>query len=212
MKDGRVLLIVADVCGQGLSAAVTAAGLRALFHTIAPLEDDPSAVVQRVNRYLLGSLPQHAFVTLAVVAVDPTNGALECVNAGHLPLLLATDKAVHLMQAGDTSALGLTEGTPAGARYRMRSGDVLLLYTDGVTESQDPHRRVFGDERLMSELEKARTALSDASASTLAESLMKTVSVHRGSLMPVDDTTLLVARWHGEGPRSEDDVGEQTEV
>lgn len=198
LADGRVLLVCADVCGKGLQASLVASSLHTLVHSLVETESDLDRVVVRINKYLCRFLPEHSFVTFVCLAIDPVTGDLECVNAGHPPALLVSSRGVERLQTGVNSALGIAELSIQSERRRLALGDMLLLYSDGVTEAEDAERQPLGEERLMNEFQRIVVSMNDARMQTVLESLSHTVSVHRGSLMAADDTTFLVARWIGD--------------
>lgn len=196
MADGRVLLIMADVCGKGLQASLIASSLHTFVHALSDASHGLPELVERMNKYLCHYLPEHSFVTAVCIAYHPRSGQLECVNAGHPPpILVSSAGAVRFLQSGDNVALGMMAGMrPVAARYDMAFGDVLLLYTDGVTEAEDSSRAPLGSSRVASEFGSIVADLPDAPADTMQRRLAQTITMHRGSSMAADDTTLLIAR------------------
>jgi serine phosphatase RsbU (regulator of sigma subunit) len=198
LADGRVLRVCADVCGKGLQASLTASSLHTLLYATVETETELCRIAERMNRYLCRFLPERSFVTFAGLALDPETGEIECLNAGHPPPLWVSGGQVRSLQSSVNPALGIIDSEMLSERQELAPGDVLLLYSDGVIEAEDAERRPLGAARLAHEFEKTVADLNEASVQTVLESLSKTVSVHRGSLMAADDTTFLVARWQGD--------------
>lgn len=196
LSDGRVLLIMADVCGKGLQASLIASSLHTFVHALSDADLQLPELVDRMNKYLCHYLPEHSFVTAVCIAFDSKSGRLECLNAGHPPaILVSSTGSVRFLQSGDNVALGMMEDMrPVAESYDMDFGDVLLLYTDGVTEAEDSNRAPLGGNRIATEFARIVSDLPDAPADTMQRRLSQTVTMHRGSSMAADDTTLLIAR------------------
>jgi hypothetical protein len=111
LGDGRILCIVADVCGKGLQAALVTSSIHTLLHAIAADGLSLTTMLERLDTHLGAYLPEDSFVTLVAVAFDPASGALECVNAGHLaPIVVDARGRVRRLQAAENPALGLGLG------------------------------------------------------------------------------------------------------
>jgi sigma-B regulation protein RsbU (phosphoserine phosphatase) len=153
--DGRLTLVVADVAGKGVAAALVMAAFRALLRGCLEAGGSLAEVVAKLNRTLPDSLAGVVFVTAFVARLDPASGTLTYVNCGHNPPFIVRDPAA-AGEAGATTWLdagGPVLGAFPEARFeegsaRLAPGDVLVLYTDGVVESADPARTHFGAERL----------------------------------------------------------------
>ena len=139
MPDGRLGIAVADVTGKGVPAALLMANVQAGLHgqTIHP--GTAAEIIGRMNDLMYESTDAHMFVTFALILLDPATGSIESVSAGHEPtLLIRPDGSYEKLEAG-----GLMLGMMPGFGYteveaRMEPGDVLVLYTDGVTEAMGP--------------------------------------------------------------------------
>jgi serine phosphatase RsbU (regulator of sigma subunit) len=139
MPDGRLGIAVADVTGKGVPAALLMANVQAGLHgqTIHP--GSAAEIIGRMNDLMYESTDAHMFVTFALILLDPATGSIESVSAGHEPtLLVRPDGSYEKLEAG-----GLMLGMLPGFAYteiesRMEPGDVLVLYTDGVTEAMGP--------------------------------------------------------------------------
>src|SRR5690606_2146650 len=152
-------------------------------------------LVAKMNSYLCEYLPVHSFVTLVCVAIDAKTGLMECVNAGHPPAIVVEDGGkVTLLQSNCNVALGMVETEFVSECSILCERDVLFLYTDGLTEAEDPQRHPLGTDGLRLELTRIVTSLPDADVETLRRRLTQAISMHRGTLMAKDDTTFLIAR------------------
>jgi sigma-B regulation protein RsbU (phosphoserine phosphatase) len=149
LADGRFALGVGDVCGKGVPAALFMGITKTLIRiNLRENPDLPGAIV-KANAFLADNNAGQLFATALYVAYDPRSGALEYCNCGHLPgLIRRPGGAVETLPVG-----GLPVGLFAPMRVtvhqaQLRPGDLFLLYTDGVTEAEDPETLQFGEERL----------------------------------------------------------------
>src|SRR5438132_6112498 len=148
-ENGKMVIALGDVSGKGTAAALLMSSLHAAVHAQADTHNSIVTTIAAVNRYLVESIPQNRFVTLFYAELDPSKGDLTFVNAGHNPPLI-----VH---AGGTmeqlAAGGLPLGIMSDAEFRegrtqLRAGDVLVVYSDGVSEAVNPKGEEFGPTRL----------------------------------------------------------------
>lgn len=189
LGGGRQALVVADVAGKGVAASLLAATLQgALAAEIAearPLGE----TVTRVNRVHCRLAPVGKFITMVVAVLEP-DGSVALVNAGHCPVLHAGANGV-----GAVAAPGIALGLDADAEYRehvlrLAPGDSLLLYSDGVVESEGPDRELFGEARLVDLVARAATL---PAAELLAE-ITRAIDTFRRGVAVTDDVTVLAVR------------------
>jgi sigma-B regulation protein RsbU (phosphoserine phosphatase) len=191
-QGGKLLLIVADVAGKSVPAALLMATMQASLRTIAG-EDAPLVdLVARLNRYASAySLDGRRFTTAILAQYDPGSGRLEYVNAGHNPpVLRRADGSLEKLEAG-----GLPLGIESTAVYEsaaveLRSGDAVIFYTDGVVEAFNSAGQEFGNPRWF---ETVRS-LPQGSAQHSLEYLMWQLDVFVGATRQSDDITCLVFR------------------
>lgn len=189
LGDDRQALVVADVCGKGIAASLLAATLQgALAAQIA--EPRPlGEAIARVNRVHCRLAPVGKFITMAVVVIEP-DGTLSLVNAGHCPGLHVQAGGVARLVTGGM-ALGLdADADYAAATIRMQRGDILVLYTDGVIECEDPHRELFGEQRLVDVV----AARQGATATQVLADVLRAVDRFRGGAPMSDDLSVVVVR------------------
>ncbi len=189
-EDGRFYLMLGDVAGKGLGAALLAARLQATFRALAPSASTLAAVGDQLNRIFHRDGPSNRFATLVVLAGQPGSPTLRVLNAGHPPPLIARNGDVTAVPSGGP-ALGII----AGARYAehevtLSPGDTLLVYSDGVTEAMNADGDLFGEDRLISSFRMlARTALTD-----VGPGLQAVVRQYEGDARPHDDVSIIVVR------------------
>src|SRR5262249_5942264 len=156
LPDGRLALVIADVAGKGLGAALYMATGRALIRTLVPLGiSAPAAVLAGVNDRLLADTHAGLFITAFFGVLDLASGTLTYANAGHRPPLLLAESATGAVQL--LNPTGLVLGVEPEVTWREETvelgvGDRLLLYTDGVTEAQDAGGAFFETEQLVATL------------------------------------------------------------
>jgi phosphoserine phosphatase RsbU/P len=149
-NDGAHGFVIADVSGKGVSAGILMTSLQTAFHTIVPETDSPLKVLEKINRLYIHNIKFTTFVTIFFAKIDPRTCTLIYANAGHNPALLyhsGTKKHEWLKRTG--IAIGLMEGFDVHSEsLQLESGDILVFYTDGVTEAASPQREPFERDRL----------------------------------------------------------------
>lgn len=192
LADGRLGLIIADVSGKGIPASLLMSAFRASLLSQALDDATPGAVLERVNWFLHRSVEPGRFVTAFLAFLNPGTGALEYSNAGHNPPFVfpgATGRPSPLEEGG--VMLGAFEtGHWRTARAQLAPGDLLVLYTDGVTEAQNEAGEFWDEEGLLDFVEPRRAATCDR----LAPEILAEVRRFEGEHGPSDDITLLLAR------------------
>ncbi|MCU0255293.1 MAG: SpoIIE family protein phosphatase [Vicinamibacterales bacterium] len=160
LGDGRLGLLVADVAGQGTSAALYMAELKGLLLSLSKIHDSPRSLLSQVNHVLADNLDSRSFITMTYAIVDVAAGTLTYARAGHTPLLHYTacgDGRRHVVPyAPDGLVVGLRiEGVAARfdqllqeCTLPLRPGDVFVFYTDGISEAMNGAADLFGEDRL----------------------------------------------------------------
>jgi len=196
LDDRCIGILVADVTGHGVPAALIASMLKVAFASQAAHAGDPALVLTGLNRALCGKFEEH-FVTAAYIFVDLDKLVLRYAGAGHPPLLLAPRTNAHGRESDsrEVDANGLMlglfpEATYSSVEMQLDAGDRLLLYTDGISEAMNAGREEFGKSRL-----KQFLAASTTSASHFADALLLELRRWSGTdsgRSQDDDITLLV--------------------
>lgn len=190
-KDGRFGFAVGDVMGKGMPASLLMANLQASLRILVNDHETPDQVMDRLNCLLVHNIRLTKFVTLFLAKFNKSNRTLTYTNAGHNPpLLLRNDhEALWLRPTG--AAVGLIENSEfQSATVQLRPGDLLVFYTDGVTETHNAEEDEFGDERL---LQIAKDHIN-AAPQELVKVLRDRLREFGGTKRPEDDTTLMVIR------------------
>jgi len=185
-------ILVADVSGHGLPAALIASMLQVALAAQLPHASDPARVLAGLNHSLCGKFKYH-FVTASYIFVDMERNVLSCAAAGHPPLLLwraSTGCASEILENG--LLLGLfPEATYSFVEIPLQPGDKAVLYTDGILEARSPSEQEFGPDLLKGFLESNHNLKVNAFADLLLEELMGW-SEHPKGEGQADDITLLV--------------------
>src|SRR6267378_2271228 len=155
--DDQIGIVIADVAGKGVPAALLMAFLRASLRAATHTGYSPNISMSKVNYLLWESIERNQFVTAFYGLLDATNGTLAYSNAGHNPpLLLNVDGSARFLEQGGVP-LGMFRDTRYYEFYlTLEPGQVLVLYTDGVTEANNPEEEEFGRDRLVEAVRAAR--------------------------------------------------------
>ncbi len=188
----RLGVLVADVSGKGLAAALIMVSFRAYIHATIINELAMRVVMGRVNRLIHETTGGERFITTFYGLIDPENKRLLYINAGHNPpMLLRADKTTRFLDES-----GLPIGVFEDSRYSesvvdFLPGDILVLYTDGVTEATNQHDESFGLERL----EQIVRADSDHRAHDICQAVARAVREHSAAVGgPEDDLTISIIK------------------
>ena len=200
LDDGRVVLVLADVCGKGVGAALFMALFRSLLRALAGPEFSSAATtrdgllmtVQGTNDYIARTHGRaNMFATAFVAVLDPTSGVLEYVNAGHEPpAVLGVGGVLRARLAPTGPALGLMPDLEFGVcTQQLAPGETLFAFTDGVTDARDPRDDAFGEERLMALLQA-----EGMPAAALLERVDAALSGYIATALQFDDVAMLATR------------------
>ena len=190
--DGRVALLVADVSGKGMPAALLMSSLQARVQILFDPPDNLAALVTKLNRIICQTCPGNRFITFFIGVIDPATGEMTYCNAGHNPpVLVRADGAVEHLEGG-----GMILGIFAKATYESQTcclnpGDVVVLFSDGVTEATQPGLdEEFGEDRLAQIVAEQRTQSAQSILDCVNDRLMQWI----GGAPQADDITLVVGR------------------
>ena len=195
LSENELCFCVADVSGKGVPAALFMAMSKILIKSRATDDRDPAKVIARVNDELGEDNPECMFVTVFFAVLNLCTGELTFTNAGHNPPLIR--KA-----SGEVEVVcdlhGPVAGVLPGEDYRqstlqMESGDVLLVFTDGVTEAMDVDRNLYGDDRLFDVLK----AVPDCSAQAVVKCVNESVEAFAVGTEQADDITMIAVQYNG---------------
>lgn len=192
LRDGQIALLVGDVSGKGVGAALLMANIQATLQARLPLEPDLAKLADAIDREVDRNTPRGVFITLFAGVLDTAGKTLRYVNAGHNPqfVLRASGGLERLSSAG--LPLGLFSGHGYAERtLALADGDLLFLYTDGMVEVENETGDMFGTERL----EALLIAEHEKRVDDVLERVEQTVRTFRGNAEPFDDATMMALRF-----------------
>jgi serine phosphatase RsbU (regulator of sigma subunit) len=190
LPGGDVAVLVGDVSGKGISAALLMANIQATLRARLPVEPDLARLTATIDKEIDESTPPGVYATLFLGILDPERQTLRFVNAGHHPQFLIRGDGIEPLSSG-----GMPVGLFAGQGYAERTvqladNDLLFFYTDGMVEVENERGEMYGTERLESLLRAHREQGVDA----LLERIERSVSEFRGAAEPFDDVTIMALR------------------
>lgn len=149
LADDKWGIVLADVSGKGMGAALLMSSTRSLLRVIAGSVQSPKEVLRKLNEILLKDFPSTRFVTMIYAVLDPKDHTLIYANAGHLNPLMVDSSEVNFMETADGLPLGISESKFSEREIKFRPGNRLIFYTDGVTEAMNSSEEEFGDHRFL---------------------------------------------------------------
>ena len=193
LDDGKLAIVIADVGDKGAGAALYMALSRTLIRTyVGERKLEPKEVLHNVNRRILSDTHQGIFLTAFLGILDPNLNTFTYVNAGHNPPFIVSkkDAGYSLIKLEKTGTLvGLFEEiTWEERKIQINPGEVLILYTDGITEAQNNSGQFFGNERLSIILKESFSTLAESYRDAIFDRVQKFI----GSAPRLDDITLIV--------------------
>ena len=190
LPQGYLGVCIADVVGKGMPAALMMASIRSALRAYAPSAASPGETVAQVNRHMYRDTPVADFATLAYGVFSPDGRNFAYCNAGHLPpLLLRGERFIELTAGG--LVIGIQPDEPYDQEtVALRSGDLLVMVTDGVTEAMDFHDENFGQQRLLSSIWRHRRLEAQQLAGQILWDMRRFVGLAEQS----DDITIVVAK------------------
>jgi sigma-B regulation protein RsbU (phosphoserine phosphatase) len=193
--DGRLVVALGDVSGKGTAAALLMSSLHAAVHAQADIHDSLVKTISAVNRYLVDSIPANRFVTLFYAELDPQNGSLSFLNAGHNPpLIVHTGGTMEQLASGGLPLGIMTNADFREGRTKLYPGDVLVIYSDGVSEATNPNGEEFGPTRLYEVV--ARNM--EASAGGIRDRIESALTKFCQGTPAADDITLVICKRNAE--------------
>jgi serine phosphatase RsbU (regulator of sigma subunit) len=191
LPDGRVILAVGDVAGKGSPAALLMALLLAMLRTLVDEELDPEALVTRLNAQIWRHSPGSRFITFFYAIYDPVSGTLTYVNAGQNPPLVRRGPGRCERLAATGIALGMFDQSSYSAvETRIDPGEMLVLYSDGITEAENPEGQPLEEAGLQVILD----SYPDESPAGLSTQIIKGVERYAQASRFTDDLTILILK------------------
>jgi serine phosphatase RsbU (regulator of sigma subunit) len=190
--DGRIGVLVGDVAGKGMPASLLMSSLQARVQVLFEDGDDLARKIGRLNKAVTANCPDNRFITFFMGVIDPKTGEFVYTNAGHNPpvVVRADGEFETLTEAGGVILGILPMATYQEARTTLNPGDVLVLFSDGVTEAADPSDNEYGEERLGTLV----ASMKDRPSEEIVEAIHNTVIAFTQGAPAADDITVVVAR------------------
>lgn len=189
--DRRVAVVLGDVAGKGMEAALMMTNLQARVQILAEEPRDLGRLMTRLDQSVSAHCPSNRFITLFFALIDAAGDELKYCSAGHNPsFLVRADGSVESLPSGGTVLGILPELGYEEKSLRFAPGDLLAIYSDGVTEAESTEGEEFGEQRLTEVLSSFRTS----SAEKIVGEVLAAVDRWTGGAPPADDVTVVVAR------------------
>ncbi|KAB2924766.1 MAG: PP2C family protein-serine/threonine phosphatase [Bacteroidetes bacterium] len=196
LGGNRLGIAIGDVSGKGVPAAIYMTLTKGILQSHAEENVSPKTVLSKVNRLMYRTIERNSFVSMFYAVLDVTSGTVRYARAGHNPVILAglRDEQREFLTPNGV-ALGLDEGGVFDSvleerEYRLRSGDLLVFYTDGFTEARNAAGDDFGESRLLAAVERAR----GGSASSIVDAVVRETRAFIGDMPQHDDMTMVVVK------------------
>ena len=191
--DGTVIVALGDVAGKASPAALLMALLLAMMRTLVDEGLTIANLVKRLNIQVTKHVPPSRFITLFVASYDPRTGNLQFVNAGQTPPLLRRHNGSIERLATGGIALGMFDGSTYEAGHaRLEPGDAVVMYSDGITEAEDPTGEPFDEGGLERTLALYPGTFPEATAASIGQAIFDAVERHRRDSRLGDDLSVLV--------------------
>ncbi len=193
LPDGRLLLAIADVSGKGMPASLIMANFQAALRVLAPLGLDPIELMGKLNDLVYHNTSSDKFITFFLGILDMAASTLQYINAGHNPPFIVKSTGSEMLKLSKGGLiLGCLEHSDDYeiGEVEIESGDLLCMYTDGITETTDDRGEEFGEERLYS-LVRQSVALSPE---LIIEKIISSVNLYAHNNLQQDDLSLVILR------------------
>mgnify|MGYP005840801157 CR=1 FL=1 len=189
-RKDRVVVVVGDIAGKGIIAAILLVMIRALLHLICNTPRDMATVLDWVNKGITGKIDFDHFATLALLSINLENGEMEYANAGHQPMLIYR-RATNSIETVEIQSLPI--GVEKNSEYsrkmiKLNNGDIVALYTDGLIECMNEQGKQFGRKALSNII----IANKDLASKEIVNKIKSEVSSFSGSVRQHDDKTILL--------------------
>ncbi|SMP43762.1 sigma-B regulation protein RsbU (phosphoserine phosphatase) [Desulfonatronum zhilinae] len=196
MDEDHICFAVGDVSGKGVPAALFMAITRTLLRTAGARDRDPGPIMEIMNNDLAPDNPNSMFVTLFVGVLNTRTGRLLFANGGHNKPVIKNHDGVRFLEGRSGPMVGAVEDIPYNTlEIDLAPGEMIFLYTDGITEAMDEELAVYSDERLLTTMEAAPIV----SAEQTIQVVLEDVALHVGAAQQSDDITALCLRFAGPG-------------
>lgn len=189
--DGKMLIALGDVSGKGAAAALLMSSLHAAIHAQTDTRSSLAEMVASVNKYLTNNTPANRFITFFVTELDSENGILSYINAGHNPPLIARKDGQVEKLVSSSFPLGIMSTAKfVSEKTKLEMGEVLVVFSDGVSEAADMKGEEYGIDRLSEVIRNN----AEKSASELRDKIESSISSFTKNSPATDDITLVIVK------------------
>ena len=189
LGPGRVAMVIGDVAGKGVPAAILVSTVHSAFRAYAGLGLEPRPLIEQLNRRVADSVASGRFVTLFYAEIDLAGGRIRFINAGHVfPRLRRANGTLEMLPAGGVPLGIFQDAVYEQGECRLEAGDSLLVYSDGIPDAEDMFRQEYGDERV----DALWGRHGGGPAGAVLDRLMSEVISFSGSTAQTDDQTAMV--------------------
>ena len=192
LGDGRFSLVIADVCGHGPAAALMMTMIKGVIHSIKMEQTTTDKVLQKLNRIVNSIIPGEIFITMQFLVFNMNKKVLEFSNAGHNPLLFFNNskRIIEEVRLSGTSINIMPDGIFNLQEIQLNSGDIILVYTDGITEGTNEKMEMFKIDGIKQALEKS----FEDDAFQIVERIKAQFDLFIGNTRQEDDVALIVVK------------------
>jgi sigma-B regulation protein RsbU (phosphoserine phosphatase) len=195
LNDNRLGIVIADASGKGMPAALMIAQIQAMIRSEVNNGIPISKMLKNINHQIATSTSPEKYVTLFYAELNPDTGELVYSNAGHnYPVLMRTDRSIELLEKGGTVIGAWPMLEFHSTTVTVRPGDVLFLFTDGLSEAMNEQEQEYGDARIR----KVICDNFDKDPDALVHTLVQDVRVFDPTDPPRDDTTIIAMKFNNE--------------
>jgi sigma-B regulation protein RsbU (phosphoserine phosphatase) len=191
LDENRTVLAIGDVSGKGAGAAMLMSNLQASIRTAVRIGSDLKPMIEQINDLIYDNTQAHQFITFFAGIYDAASSELHYVNAGHNPpLLVRKDGSMSTLESGGLILGAMADMTYEQETVRLDKGDLIFLYTDGLSEAENPEGDMYDEERVEEFVVRNR----DLPIGEMVEKLAGEVEAFMDGAERKDDLTLLIAR------------------
>ena len=193
VRDNKLLFCIGDVSGKGVPAALLMAIAHSLFRTLSAHADRPEVIMQALNASISDNNPDIMFITMFLGIMDLSTNIIRYCNAGHNPPIIIKDGRAEYLGTEPSLLLGVDANAVYTANeLALSPGDTIFLYTDGLTEAENPQKELFGEQRAL----KTASQFVTLAAEEQIEQMRQAVHVFVDQAEQSDDLTLLAIRYN----------------
>ncbi|MDR1415720.1 MAG: SpoIIE family protein phosphatase [Odoribacteraceae bacterium] len=194
VKKNNLYLLVGDVQGNGIPAALYMASISTLFNYVASTKHSTAEICNTLNAYMCRNAGEEMFITMFIGILDLDSGILNYTNAGHpFPIIRRGErrKTIFLKEPLDMP-IGVTDNAYMEDHLQLEKGDLILVYTDGVTEAQDARGRFYGKERLLDLVQ----GLENDAPEEAVQAVLADLKCYSGEANEADDLAMISILFH----------------